>query len=371
MSGKLINFQIVLAMLCLVTAVFAQTAFAQGAAGFSISALPASLRLDPSDGRVIDDAHRAYAMPPLGEVLKKNWIYDGREVRLHAARGEYVSFQLVVENLADSTLHDIAVDMQPFSAGGHSLAQKPELFLEWAVQVKAYSTGYERGNLGGGWYPDALIPLELLEQDVAQKNHLAYPLELPDFHNRIDHQRFLLIWIDQYVPFEQSGAPAGEYLSQASVKIGGKTLTLPVKLKIWNFALPNENRLAGNLQHEGFIRAMDENLELKIYQLFKKNRVVPADPTYTPAISVAAPGKVAIDWSSIDSRLGKYLTGEAFTSKYGYRGPGYGEPLEQFVLPFDVYGKHGTRGWPDTGTPEVERKPENVATYVEAIRQVR
>jgi hypothetical protein len=52
-------------------------------------------------------------------------------------------------------------------------------------------------------------------------------------------------------------------------------------------------------------------------------------------------------------------------------GPGYGEPIETFVLPFDVYGKHGTRGWPDIGKQDVERNPGNRATYINCISQVR
>jgi hypothetical protein len=71
-------------------------------------------------------------------------------------------------------------------------------------------------------------------------------------------------------------------------------------------------------------------------------------------------------------RLSKYFTGKAFTNAYGYNyGPGYGEPIETFVLPFDVYGKHGTRGWPDIGTPDVERGDKNRAIYIDCIKQVR
>lgn len=371
MLRKIVRIFCFAACICLPVVVVSVVCAGESSSKWSISALPSSVRLDPSSGRVIDDGAGIYRMEPLGEILGKNWIYDSGQVSLHAARGEYVSFQLVVENLSDTTLYDIIVEMKPFKMGGKTLDFDPELFLEWAIEVKKHSTGYERGSLGPGWYPDALIPLELIQQDVSRMNRLIYPLELPDFRNRIDNQRFLLIWIDQYVPFQEQAAPAGEYSSEIIVRISGRRKVLPVKLRVWNFAIPNQNRLAGNLQHEGFLRQMNEAVELQVYQLFKKHRVVPADPTYTPSISLSGDGAVTIDWADHDKRLKKYFTGEAFTEKYGYRGPGYGEPIEQYVLPFDVYGKHGTRGWPDIGTPDVERKPENVATYVEAIRQVR
>ena len=117
---------------------------------------------------------------------------------------------------------------------------------------------------------------------------------------------------------------------------------------------------------------MNEKQELEVYQLFKRNRVALMDPTYKPGLHVSPGSNIKIDWTSFDDRLKKYFTGEAFTSKYGYDyGPGYGEPVETFVLPFDVYGKHGTAGWPDVGKPDVERNPSNQSLYINTIKEVR
>ena len=41
------------------------------------------------------------------------------------------------------------------------------------------------------------------------------------------------------------------------------------------------------------------------------------------------------------------------------------------MLPFDVYGKHGTHGWPDIGKPATERNQQNSANYINVIRKVR
>jgi hypothetical protein len=161
-----------------------------------------------------------------------------------------------------------------------------------------------------------------------------------------------------------------------------------VNLKVWDFSIPNQNQLMGGFQHEGFLRRMPERLELQVYQLFKRHRVVPTDPTYEPAIQVNAHGGVEIDFSIYDDRLKKYFTGDAFTKEYGYLyGPGYGEPIEQFVLPFDVYGKHGGGGWPDIVKKDLkgsadpmddydqaallERQPERQKIYLDSIQQVR
>ena len=96
------------------------------------------------------------------------------------------------------------------------------------------------------------------------------------------------------------------------------------------------------------------------------------DPTYKPGLNVSLGSKIKINWASFDDRLKKYITGEAFTRRYGYDyGPGYGEPMETFLLPFDVYGKQGTAGWPDVGKPDVERNPANQSKYINTIKEVR
>ncbi|GAB3317064.1 hypothetical protein GCM10027299_08020 [Larkinella ripae] len=337
---------------------------------WSISVIPSSVRLDPVTHRVYD--------APYGEsrkadrLLASNWIYDGRTVSLKAARGEYISFQLVLTNHSEAALKGIQVSMPPFRSENTGFANAPELFLTWSVQVKTPTTGYPQATLGKGWYPDALIPFSAIQQGtVPPKGGWIYPLQLPDFNNRIEDQRSQFVWVDQYIPFERNRALPGRYTSTISVVIDGVTKSIPVRLDVWDFAIPNENSLKGSLQHEGFVSEMTEKDELAIYQLMKRNRVCVMDPTYKPVLT-KKPGGNTIDWTAFDRRLKKYLTGAAFTKSHGYAyGPGYGTPVETFLLPFDVYGKHETAGWPDVGKPNVERNPANQAEYTKMIRQVR
>jgi hypothetical protein len=182
----------------------------------------------------------------------------------------------------------------------------------------------------------------------------------------------MIVWIDQYVPFKKEEAKPGIYSSKISVTIDGQTQNIPVDLTVWDFAIPNENKFKASLQHEGFLRSMSEGEELELYQLFKRNRIALLDPTYDPELQVSKKGEITINWKQFDTRLSKYFSGKAFSSEYGYQyGPGYGEPIETFVLPFDVYGKHDTRGWPDIGKPDVERNPANKAIYIDCIKKVR
>jgi hypothetical protein len=342
---------------------------------WSISVLPSSVRLDPTTNEIIDS--RVLLLKDQrtqqDDMLKKNLIYDGRRVSLFAARGEYISFQLVVTNNTSKILKEIRIDMPAFSKEGTQFSVKPEFFLEWSVSIKTPSTGYPKASLGNGWYPDALIPFRYIQDDsAAVKWRWTYPLWLPDFNNRIDNQKSLIVWIDQYVPFKQEEANPGIYFTKVSVTIDGRTQEVPVDLTVWDFAIPNENKFKASLQHEGFVRSMTEEQELEVYQLLKRNRIALLDPTYDPDLQVSKDGQINLNWKSFDERLNKYFSGKAFTSEYGYEyGPGYGEPVETFVLPFDVYGKHGTTGWPDVGKPDVERNPENKAIYIDCIKKVR
>ncbi|MEO8766087.1 MAG: glycoside hydrolase domain-containing protein [Ginsengibacter sp.] len=343
--------------------------------GWTISALPSSIRLNPVTNKIIDEKYYTVdSIAPKENLLDRNWVYNGNKVSLKAARGEYISFQLVIiNNNPDSVLKDIKIDMPSFRSDSVALKIKPELFLEWSVKVQTPSTGYPKASLGTGWYPDALIPFKYLQQDSVKNNErLVYPLWLPDFNNRIDGQKSLIIWVDQYVPFQYADVKPGVYTTAVSVTINGETQKLACDLAIWDFAIPNENKLKASLQHEGFLSGMNKEAELEVYQLFKRNRVALMDPTYKPGLVVSHGSPLKINWASFDGRLKKYITGEAFTKKYGYNyGPGYGEPIETFLLPFDVYGKHGTAGWPDVGKPDVERELSNQSQYVDIIKMVR
>jgi len=182
----------------------------------------------------------------------------------------------------------------------------------------------------------------------------------------------LLVWVDQYIPFNRIEAKPGDYRSEISVTVGDETKSIPVELVVWDFAIPNENKLKASLQHEGFLSGKNERDELELYQLFKRNRMSLMDPTYKPGLNATGDRKFSFVWDVFDHRLKKYFTGAAFTREYGYNyGPGYGEPIETFVLPFNVYGEHGGAGWPDVGNPEVERNPENRMLYSKAIKEVR
>lgn len=68
--------------------------------GWSISVLPSSVRLDPVTNKIIEERFSAAKTGLTGKenLLEKNWIYNGKKTSLKSARGEYISFQLVITN---------------------------------------------------------------------------------------------------------------------------------------------------------------------------------------------------------------------------------------------------------------------------------
>lgn len=345
----------------------------KGKPGWDIAIVPASVRVNPLTGEILENRFNGVMGKQAAYQQKRNWVYDGSKAVLFSARGEYISFQVTLNNYTDSILRGISIAMPLFRNPQREIKISPEIFLEWAVNVQTPSTGYARASLGDGWYPDALIPLDNIQYDSSKVHgRWVYPLWLPDFNNRIKGQRTIVFWIDQFIPFEEEHAKPGLYSSEVVVTVGSDTKRIPVELNLWNFAIPNENQLKASLQEEGYLSSKDETSELEVYQLFKRNRIGLMDPTYKPELISKTGERAKIRWENFDKRLTKYFTGEAFTAKYGYQyGPGYGEPMETFMLPFDVYGKHNTPGWPDIGKPDVERNEKNSTIYIDAIRQVR
>lgn len=341
----------------------------QSAGRWTLGALPSSIRIDPVTGRLLESLPAGAKTDRLWE---SNWVYDGKVVRLAAGRGQYVSFQVVIGRAGDETLRDVVVEMPPFRKDEQTLAVQPELFLEWCVEVTRPTSQYPKWSIGPGWYPDALIPLDRIQMDLSKQHEMvSYPLQLPDFRNRIPGQRYMMIWVDQFVPVEREAAEPGLYKTEVTIRAAGRTQTLPVELKVRDFTLPQRNVLAEGYQMEGFLAYSEDKVGLAVQQLCKKNRCILIDPNIRPKIEITPDNKVRIDWTDYDARVTKYLTGAAFTKEYGYEGPSYGEPVEWFLMPFNVQGRWGNKAWPDIGGEDVERQPEKQAIYIDAIKQVR
>jgi hypothetical protein len=324
------------------------------------------VRVEPTTGKLLEDRtdiHRDY---PTGDYRGRNSVWDSaaKTVSLHAARNEFVAFQLIVE--AASPIQEVNVSLDSLvHKDGASISQpQVALFKAWYAQVRRPSSGYEATSLGPGWYPDALMPKR------ASGLRPGFPFAIPDAFNNIPEQKNQAIWVDIFVPFEAKNAPPGRYDGEMKVTWKGGQDSVAVRLDVWNFALPQENSLPGDVWNDS-MRSMSPEEERRYYHLAQQHRFLPLVYGYKPKTSVEN-GKVKLDWTEYDSRLGPYLDGSAFTEKYGYWGPGYGVPVHHMMLPFNIEKPEGNKGaaWP-VPLPAEGRTPEYEAIWKDAARQVR
>jgi hypothetical protein len=340
-------------ILCLAIVISAN-AFAVQDNGVRVWAAGDWTRISPVSGRLLEGKADARTRSTV-------WDASTRTVSLKSARNEFIAFQVVVE--ADGPRDGIDVQFEALAhpSGARLTGRNVALFKEWYTQVRRPSTGYEKTSIGPDWYPDALMPY--------RKSGLnsGFPFSIPDLHNNIPDQRNHAVWVDIFVPFDRAAAPPGRYAGNLKVSWKGGSDTLKVVLDVWDFALPEENHLPGDIWNDS-MKTMPPGEELLYYQLAHQHRFLPLIYAYRPELKVEGT-RVQIDWSGYDRRLSRYLDGSAFTPKYGYWGPGEGLPLDHVMLPFDVKKKHGA-AWP-VDLPKGGRTPDYEAIWKETGRQIR
>ncbi|MCW5979808.1 MAG: DUF4091 domain-containing protein [Bryobacteraceae bacterium] len=334
-------------------------------AGVTVWAVGDGVRVNPVTGKLLEDRKDIHRDYPTGDYRASNsfWNAASQTISLKAARNEYVSFQVIID--ASEPVDEVDADAFELrhSADGKAAGWTVELFKEWYVQVRRPSTGYEGTSLGPAWYPDALMPKRPARLGT------AFPFSIPDLYNNIPGQKNHALWIDIYVPYERAAAPPGRYSGKLPVRWKGGQDALEVTLDLWDFALPHETNLKGDIWN-GSMRQMPPDEELRYYQIARQHRFHPLIYAYRPKLSVSGT-KVSLDWTEYDRRISHYLDGSAFTETHGYRGPGYGVPVSHLMLPFDIEkGESRSRAWP-MALPEGGRTPEYEAVWKETARQVR
>ncbi len=266
---------------------------------------------------------------------------------------------------SDKPLKKVDAHLSPLKGPGGVAIDRPHLalFKEWYVNVRNPTTGYEKTSLGPGWYPDALMP------DRRVELFPGFPFSIPDVYNNIPGQKNQALWIDIFVPNDRTAAPPGRYEGEVAVSWEGGSEAVRIALDVWDFALPQESHLPGDIWN-GSMRAMPPAEELAYYQLARRHRFTPLIYAYKPGLSVKGT-RVTLDWTEFDRRLGPYLDGSAFTSARGYWGPGYGLPLDHIMLPFDnEKNGNASSAWP-MALPSKGRTSEYEAVWKDTGHQIR
>ncbi|MBK8940909.1 MAG: DUF4091 domain-containing protein [Polyangiaceae bacterium] len=233
---------------------------------------------------------------------------EGAEIEVFAAKNEHEPFQIVVHAPGGGT-----ATLALSELAGPGVIDRVEIERVEYVSIAEPS---DPGGIPSGRIPDALVPTSF---------GTAEPL--PPGEN----QPF---WITVTVP---PSAPAGDYTATLTVDVGGSTSEIPVRLHVFDFALPAEIGFDGNWNASMEALGGGESLEAvqSIKDFFYEHRLVPssvawpAGLNYTGGIEFdCASGTFLEEDNPYDfSQLGpKYIDGE------GWNGVGFPSfQIMQFV----------------------------------------
>lgn len=299
------------------------------------------VRINPQTNKAYED-NTVYDRDLKGDYQNQSSVWDRPQnlVRLFAGRNEVVAFQVVLETAALSDIQVLVSDLK------HSKTKSVipfknhvEVFREWYVQITRKTTDETTASaghtLGLGWYPDALIP-------TRSGGGYGQPFQVPDKLNSVPGQKSQAFWVDIYVP---KSAQAGLYRGKVQVLARKFKKELNLQLQVNNFPLSDKFYLAADLNNYGGISLRGPETKLRYYQMVQKHRLTVSELYFAPKVEGEGRQMHAL-WEDYDRDIAKYLTGEAFTSKHGYVGPGEGMPLVHMILPFEVLEGHA---WPMDG----------------------
>ncbi|KPK83537.1 MAG: hypothetical protein AMJ81_08050 [Phycisphaerae bacterium SM23_33] len=282
-------------------------------------AFPEVTKVDPVTGEVLLEE-------AAGDFRRANPVWDGAggTVRLAAARGEIISFQVAVEG----------------PAKGVKLAVSE---LRGAGSIPAAGV-----RLWRNWY-------------VGRQSEYALPLkgafDVPAGDNQVAGQKLQAVTVDIHVP---PATPAGEYAGTVTVTAGQAKAELALKVKVYDAVIPQqvffnpELNCYGGPGYAGSAKFKD-SFRLAHYHRCTINRVPytqrqpGASGDLWPKIDPQT-GHVT-DWSSTDKNAGPLLDGSLFADD-----PRAGVPVPTLYLPFNL-------GWP-ADYRKYYRAPEGFTTYM-------
>lgn len=251
-------------------------------------------RLGDAEIAILDELDKVH--PVTGVMIPKQpdgylaanhlWSAKDRQIRLHAARNEFISFQILVRG----ALKDL----------------EPRLNLEGKAQV--VFSRYANVNSKSGPLPDPIVPIG---------GTVAI--------DPVEGQKSGSLHAEIYVPHD---APAGIHRGTLRLKNREESLELAVTLQVWDFTLPDYLSFLPEMNCYGL-----PVTERDFYRLAHRHRTVLNRVPYSQGGAVhegCAPiwdGK-KLDWTAWDKRFGPYFDGSAFANL-----PRKRVPLDGFYLP--------------------------------------
>ena len=241
-------------------------------------------------------------LPVAADQQNTQSLFADNGISLSGARGEYISFQLMLAR-SDSPAPDrFKIDSVGLRGPGNFTIGKPELelFKQWYSRTRA-----------GVWQPAYAVPLAHNEAVV-----------VPDPVRALQGQKSQGIWVDVYIPKK---APAGSYTGEFSVKHGsGRKHTIPIRLNVHDFVLPDKLSYWAELNT---YRVPRRDLH-QYFQLAHQHRAVFMPWVLRPHVRGSG-AELKLDFRNYDRVVGPLLSGTAFA---GNRRKN--QPVRTMYLPF-------------------------------------
>jgi hypothetical protein len=306
----------------------------------AVQVLSEWVRVEPVKGEIVDRA-------VLTNPRQADLTGQAGAVALAAAGNEYVSFQVIVRGRGVKAVR--------LAFGG---LKGPDGAAIGRREFEPYAQWYhDCGDFG--WIPDALVPLDVLDQ----------PVGVPWKKVAVPGQTAQGFWIDLFVPRD---APPGVYEGTLTVDCDGVKHALPLRLAVWPFAIPDEAHQIADMNayspgigrgwkdlsdhpdacgtpayleaERNTFRAAHEHRALYHYLPYSQSGLIP-HPIFIPEL--AGEGKTirVKSWAAFDRHVGGYLDGSAF--KGTRRGPiplPYMYTPQNFHWPAD-FAKFGGPGY--------------------------
>ena len=256
---------------------------------------PPLVKVSPETGKVMFNDAGGVA-----DARRANAVWDGNVVKLFGARGEYVSYQVVVKNQTDKPVKGVKVLPTGLSRVGSRIGRD---------NIELYKCWYAR-NKDKRWQPAYCVPIKI-----------GQGVDIPDPARKLAGQKYQSFYVDIYIPKD---ARPGKYTAPVKVQAGGvEAISVPVELTVYDFALPD--KLSFWPQLNTYSRPARWH---DYFRLAHNHRCVYYYRSYTPPVRGA--GKdVKVVWDEYDRNLGPLLTGEAFA-----KCRRAGVPIETMALPF-------------------------------------
>lgn len=271
---------------------------------------------------------------------------------LSAARNEWVNFTVQVDSLppgwtnnknAKYVLRVTAPKASDAGQNGVISAENLSAFQILNMPSDVNRAGYVRHtglNVASQQLPRALLPMKMSngQLDLTEARDPNKPTD-PKSHAPAGADQPVLLWIDLHVPPD---VRAGEYTASVDVLIAGKRdkpiATVPVRINIYDFVLPDERHLmmVGPLEWDDLTRLYTDRFEAvtprlmnradarygaaihtldQLVALAQQNRAQVLIPKLQPTVkwpTGAAPG---VAWDDYDSVVNPWLRGEVFPDK--------------------------------------------------------